>query len=110
MYTKTDKIATKIAYVQDKVLSQPPKLYTGMPVMPVTNCRSACGGQREIVLKQTLTEASANVFPRTIYKLCNLRIWWILKIKKKKLYVVDIFHTFICNSYLYHLFITTRHI
>ena len=41
LYTKKDKFATKIAYVQDKILPQPQKLYTGMPVMPVTNSRSA---------------------------------------------------------------------
>ena len=32
LYTKTDKFATKIAYVQDKTLPQPPNLYTGIPV------------------------------------------------------------------------------
>ena len=39
LYTKKDKLATKIANVQN----QPQKLYTGMPVTPVTNSRS---GQR----------------------------------------------------------------
>ena len=33
------KFATKIAYVQDKISPKPQKLYTGMPVMPVTNSR-----------------------------------------------------------------------
>ena len=42
LYTKKDKFATKIAYVQDNILPQPQKLYTGMPVMPVTNSRSVC--------------------------------------------------------------------
>ena len=41
LYTKKDKFATKIVYVQDKNLPQPQKLYTGMPAMPVTNSRSA---------------------------------------------------------------------
>ena len=40
LYTKKDKFATKIAYVQDKILPQPQKPYTCMPVMPVTNSRS----------------------------------------------------------------------
>ena len=35
------KFVTKIPYVQDKILPQSQKLYTGMPVMPVTNFRSA---------------------------------------------------------------------
>ena len=38
---KKDKFATKMAYVQDKNLPHPQKVYTGMPVMPVTNSRSA---------------------------------------------------------------------
>ena len=37
---RKDKLATKIAYVQDNMLPQPPTLYTGMPVTPVTNARS----------------------------------------------------------------------
>ena len=37
LYTKKDKFATKIAYVQNQILPQPKKLYTGMPVTPVTN-------------------------------------------------------------------------
>ena len=37
--TKKDKFATKIVYVQDKMLPQPQKLYTGMPVTLVTNSR-----------------------------------------------------------------------
>ena len=37
---RKDKLATKIAYFQDNMLPQPPKLYTGMPVKPVTNSRS----------------------------------------------------------------------
>ena len=41
LYTKKDKFATQIAYVQDKILPQPQKLYKGMPVTPVTNSRSA---------------------------------------------------------------------
>ena len=32
LYTKTNKFATKIAYVQDKILPQPQNLYTGNPV------------------------------------------------------------------------------
>ena len=44
MYTKKDKFATKIAYVQDKILPQPQKLYTGMSVTPVTNSMSGCNG------------------------------------------------------------------
>ena len=37
---KKDKVATKIAYVQENLLPQPIKLYTGMPVTPVTNSMS----------------------------------------------------------------------
>ena len=40
LYTTKDKFLTKIEYVQDKILPQPQKLSTGMPVMPVTNSRS----------------------------------------------------------------------
>ena len=40
LYTKKGKFATKIAYVQDEILPQPQKLYTGLPVTPVTNSRS----------------------------------------------------------------------
>ena len=43
MYTKKDKFATKIAFVEHKLLPQPQQLYTGMPVMPVTNYRSEWG-------------------------------------------------------------------
>ena len=38
LYTKKDKFATRIAYVQNKILPPPQKLYTGVPV---TNSRSA---------------------------------------------------------------------
>ena len=41
LYTKKNKFATKIAYVQNKILPQPQNLYTGMPVTPVTNSISA---------------------------------------------------------------------
>ena len=42
LYTKKDKFAPRIAYVQDKKFyPSPKKLYTDMPVMPVTNSRSA---------------------------------------------------------------------
>ena len=34
-------VTAKIAYAKDKILPHPQKLYTGMPVMPVTNSRSA---------------------------------------------------------------------
>jgi hypothetical protein len=40
LYTKKDKFTTKMANVQDTILRQPQKLYTGMPVMPLTNSRS----------------------------------------------------------------------
>ena len=40
LYSKEDKFATKMAYGQDKVLPEPQKHYTGMPVTPVTNSRS----------------------------------------------------------------------
>ena len=40
-YTKKDNFATKKPYVQDKILPKTQKLFTGMPVMPVTNFRSA---------------------------------------------------------------------
>ena len=39
-HTKKDKFATKKTYVKDKILPQHKQLYTGMPVMPVTNSRS----------------------------------------------------------------------
>ena len=42
LQTKKEKFATKIAYVQDKILPKHQKFYTGMPVMPVTNSRSGC--------------------------------------------------------------------
>ena len=41
LYTKKDKFLTKIVLVQEKFLPQPKKIYTGMPVMPVTNSWSA---------------------------------------------------------------------
>ena len=41
LYTKKDQLGTKIAAVQDKILPQPQKIYTGMPVTPVTNSRAA---------------------------------------------------------------------
>ena len=43
LYTKKDNFVTKISYVQDKNFQKPQKLYTGMPVMPVTNSRSEKG-------------------------------------------------------------------
>ena len=41
LYTKKDKFGTKIAYVQDQKFTPAQKLYTGMPVTPATNSRSA---------------------------------------------------------------------
>ena len=41
LYTKQKKFETKKTYGQDKILPQPKQIYTGMPVMPVTNSRYA---------------------------------------------------------------------
>ena len=48
LYIKRDKFATKIAYLQDKILPQPQKLYAGITVMPVTNSRSGKGLRQKI--------------------------------------------------------------
>ena len=45
LYTKKGKFVTKIAYIQDKNLTLAQKLYTCMPVTPVTNSRSGEGGR-----------------------------------------------------------------
>ena len=40
---RQDRIATKKAYVYQKILPEPIEFYTGMPVMPVTNSMSVKG-------------------------------------------------------------------
>ena len=39
-YSEFTSDSCVVAYVQDKILPQPQKLYTGVPVMPVKNSRS----------------------------------------------------------------------
>ena len=68
LYTKKEKFATKIAYVQCKVLAQPKTLYTGMPVMPVTNSRSAL---QLITLQYATPYYTAIRYTPLQSKLCN---------------------------------------
>ena len=62
LYTKKDKFATKIVYVQDKILPRPQKLYTGMPVTPGTNSRSGGSVCRTVPGFTWVTSANTAVF------------------------------------------------
>ena len=61
MYAKKDKFVTQIAYVQDKISPQLQQIYTGMPVMPVTNFKSNSHTNRR------LRENQQFVFVKSIY-------------------------------------------